>query len=191
MLDDTSNGFPVIYQSDRVEALLAPYTETIGADLPGYRNHIYRVLTYAMHFLGQDDAARPLVETALVYHDIGLWTAHDLAYLEPSEARLREDAAKGDWGLDVDLMVAIIHWHHKVTPYTGPNARVVDAVRRADWIDATQGAVRKGLTKADIARVEGAIPNEGFHDTLQRLARDYGGSALAGNLKVVRRVFKL
>ena len=27
-----------------------------------------------------------LVETAMVYRDIGLWTEHELAYLEPSEA---------------------------------------------------------------------------------------------------------
>ena len=34
----------------------------------------------------QDDAVRSLFETAPVYHDIGLWTDRDFAYLEPSEA---------------------------------------------------------------------------------------------------------
>ena len=61
-------------------------------------------------------------------------------------------------------------------------------MRRADWVDATQGQLRKGLSRSQVAAVEGAIPNEGFHDALQRLAVEYGGSALAGNLRVALRV---
>ncbi len=181
----------IVDHSSRIEELLARYQKCIGQDFAGYRNHVYRVLTYAMHFLEQDESVRSTVETALVYHDLGLWTAHDLAYLEPSEAKAREDAVRQDWGLDIETVVRAIHWHHKVTPYRGPDARVVNAVRRADWIDATQGMFRKGLSKDQVARVENAIPNEGFHDALQRLATEYGGSALRGNLRVLRRVFQL
>ncbi len=185
-----SSNIEIITYSDRVEALFSPYREIIGEDFLGYRNHVYRVLTYAMHFLNQDEEARPLVETALVYHDIGLWTDNKLAYLEPSEAKVIEDAKKNNWDLDVDLIVAIIHWHHKITSYRGQGAEIVNAVRKADWIDATKGKIRKGLSKAQIAKVESSIPNEGFHDTLNRLAADYGGSVLRGNLQVLRRVFK-
>ncbi|MEM8712681.1 MAG: phosphohydrolase, partial [Planctomycetota bacterium] len=167
-----------------------PYRDVIGADLPGYRNHVLRVLSYAMHFLDQEEALRPTVETALAYHDIGLWTDLELAYLEPSERRLQEDAARLGEEVHVELAVRMIHWHHKVTRYRGPDARAVDAVRRADWVDATQGKLRKGLSKAQVHAVEAAIPNEGFHDTLQRLAREYGGSTLRGNLRVLRSVFK-
>ena len=186
-----SPSIEIVESSPRVEGLLAPYRECIGTDFPGYRNHIYRVLTYAMHFLDQDDSARATVETALVYHDLGLWTAHDLAYLEPSEAKVREDAAEHGWDLDIDLVVKAIHWHHKVTAYHGPDERIVNAVRRGDWVDATRGRVRKGLGKDQIAAVEDALPNLGFHDALQRLAVEYGGSALRGNLRGIRRVFKL
>ena len=56
--------------------------------------------------------------------------------------------------------------------------------------------IAPSILSADFARlgeeiraVEEAIPNEGFHDTLQRLAKDLGGSALCGNLRVLRRVF--
>ena len=186
-----STKIAIVESSPRVEALLAPYQEAIGSDLPGYRNHVYRVLSYAMHFLAQDDSARAAVETALVYHDIGLWTAHELAYLEPSEARAREDAVEQGWDVDIELVVRAIHWHHKVTAYRGPDAAIVDAVRRADWIDATQGRLRKGLGRREIAAVEEALPNLGFHDALQRLAVELGGSAVRGNLRVIRRVFKL
>lgn len=69
----------------RVEELLARYRAVIGSDYDGYRNHVYRVITYAMHFLNDAPEHEQLVETAFVYHDIGLWTDHELAYLEPSE----------------------------------------------------------------------------------------------------------
>ncbi|MEM1129360.1 MAG: phosphohydrolase [Pseudomonadota bacterium] len=181
-----------ITHSDRVERLLLPYRTDLGDDFAGYRNHIYRVLSYAMHFLNGADTDRQMVETVLVYHDLGLWTAGDLAYLEPSEAlALKENAAQG-WGLDPDVLRAAIHWHHKVFPYAGKGADVVNAVRRADWIDATQGKVRHGVSKGQIAAVAAALPDEGFYDTLTRLAGDLnGGRTFAGLIKVLRRVYKI
>ena len=58
----------------RVEELFAPYRLQIGRDFDGYRNHVYRTITYAMHFLNNASEYESLVETAFVYHDIGLWT---------------------------------------------------------------------------------------------------------------------
>ena len=88
-------------------------------------------------------------------------------------------------------MRAAIHFHHKITPYAGKGADVVNAVRKGDWIDASKGMIRKGLAKAQVKRVQDAIPDYGFPDVLQRLAKDLGGNAIAGNLQVLRRVFKL
>lgn len=173
-----------------VEKLLAPYQQAIGEDLPGYRNHVYRTITYAMHFLGNTVDHEQLVETAFVYHDIGLWTDHELAYLEPSETVALADNEKHGWGLDPGLLRAAIHWHHKIFPYNGPNQNVIEACRKADWIDATKGKLRKGMSKAAIQNVEAAFPNLGFHDTLLRLAKDYGGSTLGGGFKVVWGIVK-
>ena len=92
-----------------------------------------------MHFLDNDPSVERVVETAFVYHDIGLWTDKELAYLEPSEAVALADNARHGWGFDPDLLYGIIHWHHKVFPYQGPHARVIEACRRADWIDASLG----------------------------------------------------
>ena len=61
----------------RIERLLSVYREAIGCDYNGYRNHVYRTVTYALHFL--NDREQPLVETAMVYHDLGLWTDRQLA----------------------------------------------------------------------------------------------------------------
>lgn len=173
-----------------VEELFAPYKAQIGKDFPGYRNHVYRTITYAMHFLGNAQEHERLVEAAFVYHDIGLWTDHELAYLEPSEAVALADNQKLGLGFDPDLLRGEIHWHHKILPYTGPHQLIIEACRKADWIDASKGMLRKGLSKNIITEVENAFPNLGFHDTLLRLAKDYGGSTLIGGIKVTRGIVK-
>lgn len=174
----------------RVEELLARYERAIGRDFPGYRNHVYRTITYAMHFLDGAVEHERLVETAFVYHDIGLWTDHELAYLEPSQAVARSDNERFGWGLDPDALSGAIHWHHKVFRYRGPHERVIEACRKADWIDASKGMLRKGVSRAAIREVEAAFPNHGFHATLLRLAKDYGGSTLVGGWRVTRGIVK-
>lgn len=173
-----------------VEELFVRYAELIGKDFPGYRNHVYRTITYAMHFLENKDEFEQLVETIFVYHDIGLWTDHELAYLEPSEAVALADNEKYGWGLDPEILRGAIHWHHKISPYKGLHQNVIEACRKADWIDASKGMLRKSLSKKAIREVEAAFPNLGFHDTLLRLAKDYGGSTLVGGLKVTRGIVK-
>jgi hypothetical protein len=173
-----------------VEQLFEPYRHAIGRDFPGYRNHVYRTITYAMHFLGNAPEHERLVETAFVYHDIGLWTDHRLAYLEPSEAVALADNTKYGWALDKELLRDAIHWHHKITPFRGPNQEVVEACRKADWIDASKGLLRKGLPKDAVKAVEAAFPNLGFHDTLLRLSKDLGGSMLVGGFKVTLGIVK-
>lgn len=173
-----------------VEALFSPYKDIIGKDYPGYRNHVYRTITYAMHFLSQNIEYEKLVETAFVYHDIGLWTDKELAYLEPSEAVALSDNEKFQWQLNPDALKGAIHWHHKITPYKGPHQTVIEACRKADWVDASMGVIRKGLSKAVIKEVEQAFPNLAFHDTLLRLAKDYGGNMLKGGYKVTRGIVK-
>lgn len=174
----------------RVEALLARYKDDIGEDFLAYRNHVYRAISYAMHFLEYDKSFEALVETAFVYHDIGLWTDRELAYLEPSEALALTDNEKYEWGLDDEALRGAIHWHHKLLPYKGPHQEVIEACRKADWIDASKGIIRKGLSREIVKEVESAFPNHGFHDTLLRLAKDYGGSTLAGGIKVTMNIVK-
>ena len=174
----------------RIEELFAPYRDVIGDDYAGYRNHVFRTVTYAMHFLDGDLDVEPTVETAMAYHDIGLWTDRELAYLEPSEAIVVADNEKHGWGLDPDLLRGIIHWHHKIFRYRGPHERVIEACRKADWIDASMGWIRKGMSRSNVAAVEAAFPNEGFHKSLLRLAKDYGGSTLAGGIRVTRGIVK-
>lgn len=173
-----------------VEVLLTRYKDIIGNDFPAYRNHVYRSITYAMYFLDDDPKLESLVETIFVYHDIGLWTDQALAYLEPSEAAALADNEKYEWGLAPEILQGGIHWHHKIFSYKGPNKKIIEACRKADWIDASKGVIRKGLSRSTIKAVEAAFPNLGFHNTLLRLAKEYGGSTLAGGVKVTRGIVK-
>jgi hypothetical protein len=46
------------------------------------------------------------------------------------------------------------------------------------------------MSKAAVKEVEAAFPNLGFHNTLLRLAKDYGGSTLVGGAKVTMGIVK-
>lgn len=164
--DPNKGDIKVITTSEELEKHLVEYKSLLGSDYEGYRGHLYRVLTYTMHFLNGDKTYQPLVEAALVFHDIGLWTDSVLDYLDPSFERFKEHF--GDLYTEEELQLAhdIIIFHHKVTSFEGPHADVVNAVRKADWIDATQGLVHHGMSKDNIAMVYEAIPAQGFYDTL-------------------------
>ena len=185
------SGITIKLERPFVEELLTRYESLIGKDLPGYRNHVYRAITYAMHFLGNAEEHERLVQAAFVYHDIGLWTDRELAYLEPSEAVAIADNIKYELGLDPELLRGAIHWHHKIFPYTGQHRDIIEACRKADWIDASKGMLRKGISRAAIREVEAAFPNLGFHNSLMRLAKDYGGSTLVGAIKVTLGIARI
>ena len=181
----------IIAQSDRVDKMLEPHREALGEDYVAYRGHVMRVLTYTIYFLRGDQKHRRLIEAALVYHDIGLWTDKELAYLAPSIARALAANAKNSWDFDTFALSAIIDAHHKVFPYRGPYADVVNAVRKADWVDATGGWVKSGLSKRQIASVTAAIPVAGFPDMLMPLVKDLaGGNRFSELLRVLTHVYK-
>jgi len=46
------------------------------------------------------------------------------------------------------------------------------------------------MSRNNVAAVQSAFPNEGFHKSLLRLAKDYGGSTLVGGIRVTRTIVK-
>ena len=173
------NTIEIYHQSSLIDEHLAQFESELGANFNAYRGHLLRVLTYAMHFLQGDKTHLNTIEVALVYHDIGVWTANTLAYLEPSiELALKHNHTNG-WEYDTDLLKNIILWHHKITPFRGENAAVVNAVRKADWIDASNGRIKKGLSNETINKVNQALPSLGFHQSLRVIAAEVAGSRAA------------
>ena len=186
----TTSTISIVDQSPRVDALLEPYRIVLGAAYAPYRGHILRVLTYALHILDEERHDRKAIEVALVFHDLSAFIGRSMRYLEPSvELALEANRVKG-WGYEPELLNAIILYHHKVTPYRGIHAPTVNAVRRADWIEVTQGRMRMGLPEDCIEKVNQAIPQVGFSDLLSEIGVAISGTRTRLFLDLLH-VFKL
>lgn len=178
--EELRSPITIIEKDESLDTYLRKFKKTIGKkDYKGYKGHCYRVLSYALHYLRADKSIAeatlkdklPAISAAIAYHDIGLWTDRTLKYIEPSCDRARIDLKTDFFITDVNLIVDIIYWHHKVTEYDDEgsndlNRKIIEAVRKADWIDATFGFIPKGMPKAHIKTVMEKIAEEGFHDTL-------------------------
>lgn len=180
-----------------MDNLLAKYKDAIGSDYKGYRNHIYRVMTYTMHFMQGDNVPgeyfqkhQHVIESALVFHDIGLWTNKRLDYLEPSSAVALEHYKTLYTEEEFRLMHNIIYWHHKVTDFVGEHSAIVNAVRRADWIDASLGVVNFGMPYSHIGRVQADLPNADFHKTLATIGMRYYGNDFKRIFTELSSIFK-
>ena len=186
-----SGDFTVITNSANLENLLNPFHSIIGDDFAGYRGHLYRVLNYSLWLLAGEKKYRAVLEFVLVYHDIGLWTARKLAYLEPSiEAALLASQKEGH-GFDPQLLKDIIFYHHKVFAFRGPNATIVNAFRKADWIDFSQGKIKKGVPAEFIYRVKEQIPAAGFYAALDRLGPELSDHNRLKMVGEFLKVFKI
>eukprot|EP01098_Paradermamoeba_levis_P005030 TRINITY_DN2130_c0_g1_i4.p1 TRINITY_DN2130_c0_g1~~TRINITY_DN2130_c0_g1_i4.p1 ORF type:complete len:237 (-),score=68.14 TRINITY_DN2130_c0_g1_i4:47-694(-) len=190
--DESLKGeIQVITSNDVLEKYLTRYKTVIGADYDGYRNHLYRVLSFTKHFLKGDEKFLEIIAAALVYHDIGLWTNNELAYLDPSAALaakdLKNDFKKGE----LDLIHNIIVYHHKLTPFIeGENAQIVEAVRKADTLDFTLGLVNFGMPSAHVSKVQTTLPNAGFHKALAEFGPKLYGWDVVKIVKGAASLFK-
>lgn len=174
----------IVTKSKIVESHLSKHKGIIGDDYNGYRGHIYRVLSYTLYKLqGKDDKRqRELIEVALVYHDIGLWSDKDLNYLEPSIEFMKKNIGNKYDEREVNLMTDIIRYHHKFTSFDinsmNKDAIYVDtvnAVRESDLTDFSLGIVTNGVSRGNIKKVMDKIPNDGFHKTLLMIGPRYYG----------------
>ena len=150
-----------------IEVALAPHAAALGRDLAGYRNHVLRVLRFALALAPAADAET--LQVAAAFHDLGIWTDRTFDYLAPSRRLARAWlAARGREGL-APAVEAVIEQHHKLRPYRGPHAEVVEPFRRADLVDVSLGTLRAGLDRAFVRTVRAELPNAGFHACLVRL----------------------
>jgi len=149
-----------------LEEMLAPWRETLGRDYLAYRNHLYRLLHYAFYLALPEEEARQKLIIAACFHDLGIWSDETLDYLPPSvELAQRYLRAQGlwHWGNEIALMIQM---HHKLTPYRGPHAPLVELFRLCDRIDLSWGLIRSGVSAHFIERVKQSFPNAGFHRRL-------------------------
>ena len=77
--------------------------------------------------------------------------------------------ARQGWTAEIEGMIA---GHHKITRSTANPDSLIEAFRRADWIDVTRGLRRFGMSRPFIARLFATWPSAGFHWRLVTLTLD-------------------
>ena len=115
------------------------------AAFEGYRNHAHRIHNFvrALASLSSEDEEK--IAIAAAFHDLCAFDGLD--YLEPSieeAARYLRETGREAWDREVALTIA---FHHRVRPYRGEAAVLVEPFRRADWNDFTMGLVQAGVPR--------------------------------------------
>lgn len=168
-------------------------------DFERYRNHCLRVLSFAKfhmpEFVYEEyPNAMNIVAMALAYHDVALWTDGELNYLEPSAKRMESYIEAEGVFDDKQIAIAreIIMQHHKYTDYSSSKVSnksidaMVNAVRKADWADATVGIIRFGLPASFLEAAYAKVPEAGFHAMLAGMGSRLSPRSLVGQLEVLK-----
>lgn len=158
-----------IYESlPVIDDTLGKWSEVIGRDLVGYRNHVYRMVNFTYAMGDFDDETRRKIAVAGCFHDIGIWPSRTLDYLEPSAERAMEFlSASGMAGWSEEIRELICQ-HHKVRVFKGDP--LVEAFRKGDLLDFSLGIFKCGLPRSFVNEVKAAFPNAGFHKCLVGVA---------------------
>ena len=149
------------------EEILDSWRQAIGDDLPGYRGHVYRTLNVCRALA--PDVPEDRIAVASAFHDLGLWPEGTLDYLPASVARATDWLDRGgraSWSREVALA---IDFHHKLTPYRGAHAPLVEAFRRADLVDVSRGLYAAGVPRGFLRELFAAFPDAGFRPRVARI----------------------
>ena len=192
---ESHDGFTIFKHHPDLDDELFSLAETIGPDFTAYRNHCLRVLTFTKYFLPEWvekelPEAMELAAMAIAYHDVALWTDKKLDYLGPSVAKMDSVLHDKTTKEEMALMKEIILQHHKVTEFTSDLGKaqdaVINAVRKADWADATMGIVRSGMPAALLEAAYDAIPEAGFHMMLVGMGPRLSPDDFLGQFEVMK-----
>jgi hypothetical protein len=156
----------IIKKNMIVDEVLEAWQSALGDDFIAYKNHCYRVLNFYAALIAKTPMNMDKGAIAIAFHDLGIWSHQTFDYLAPSEQLAREYLQSDGHAEWIDEVVAMIANHHKVRTYQ--NNPLVEAMRKADWIDVSLGNMRFGLDKSFIQFVKEAFPNNGFHQLLAK-----------------------
>jgi hypothetical protein len=153
-----------------LDEVLQAHAAELGDDFTGYRNHTYRVVNLCVALSSGGPTTIDKIVVAAAFHDLGIWTDGTFDYLAPSVrlagAHLME-TGRSDWLPEVTAMIAK---HHKISRDRRDPHPLVEAFRRADWVDVSMGAIRFGLGRAFLREIAAAWPSAGFHRRLVQLS---------------------
>ena len=127
------------------------------AGYAAYKAHVYRVVNVARALAPQGPDCDDKLAIAAAFHDLAAFDTLD--YLVPSiaaqDAWLHE-TGRENWSDELALIVAE---HHRLSRYgpTRPHAPLVEAFRRADLVDVSQGLIRFGIPNSYVKEVRAAF----------------------------------
>jgi hypothetical protein len=150
----------VLFSLPLAEEILESHRYRAGGDDEGfdaYKAHVYRVINFA-RALSRDAPERDdKLAIAAAFHDLAAFDTLD--YLVPSI--LAQDAWLHRAGREAwsDELAVVVAEHHRFSRYRAPrpHAELVEAVRRADLIDVSQGLIKFGLPSGYVREVRGAF----------------------------------
>ena len=196
---ESHNQYTIFRHNADLDDELFVFASAIGSDFAAYRNHCLRVLTFTNYFLTDEvlqelPDAMELAATAIAYHDVALWTDKELAYLEPSVVQFERNLHENHKEKDVAIIKDIIMAHHKITPFSSNHGAgvgaLVNAVRMADWADASMGIVRFGMPASLLEAAYDSIPEAGFHKMLLGMLHRCAPGDMFGKLAILN-IFRL
>jgi hypothetical protein len=127
------------------------------AGYDAYKAHVYRVVNFARALTPDEPDRDDKLAIAVAFHDLAAFDTLD--YLVPSieaqDAWLQQTGREA-WSEELALIIAE---HHRFSGYgpTRPYALLVEAVRRADLVDVSQGLIRSGIPSSYVKEVRGAF----------------------------------
>ena len=161
---------PLLTRIPVIDDVLDGHAPALRDDLVAYRNHVYRIVNLCIAIAGRAEIEK--VAVAAAFHDLGIWTDRTFDYIPPSIALAHDylrARGRDDWTAEIEGMIAD---HHKITSYAAAPDSLIEAFRRADWIDVTRGLRRFGVPSPFVARLFATWPSAGFHWRLVALTLD-------------------
>ena len=153
----------IVAENTSIDEILEPHRAALGPMFTGYRNHAYRMLNFIRHLVPPTPSRDEKAAIMSAFHDLPFCLDGNLDYVHRAadlvEAYL---AATGhsEWGPELRAMTEN---HHKIRPYRGPDAPMVEAARRADWSDVLFGGLSLGIDPGYRREVAAAFPLTGFY----------------------------
>ena len=152
-----------------IDSVLSRYREALGQDYFGYRNHCYRVSNFSKLF-DISTSEYQLVSSVAAFHDLGIWTNKTFDYIDHSINLMKLHHAMQSDAHDLLLSIEMIKNHHKIFSLDKSASRLVEVLRKCDWIDITFGVRNFGINRKKIREILSTFPNSGFHKYLLRLS---------------------
>lgn len=150
---------PPLATSPLIDEILEEHREFSEGDevgWVGYRNHAQRVFIFASRLADSRPEAGEMIAVAAAFHDLAVFRTLD--YLVPNLHALETWlAARGrpEWRRELELAITM---HHRLRPYRGEAAWLVEPIRRADWIEVTGGVMTAGLPRDLVRRAQRGFP---------------------------------